>query len=219
LSRAALARFALETARPLYALDCEMVLVQHGERATRSALGRVSVVDSAGQAVVDCFVRPEAAVVDYLTRWSGIQAAHMADAMPFAHAQALVRQLLHGARVVGHAVANDFRALRFQPAEIDAVVFDTEQAVELRAAAGFSLTQRASLKRLYKQLYQREIQQDSHCSLADAKVTPSPTCFLCPRHAVPARDGRPPSPCFHFAGVRSAHPVAPSRRRWSCSST
>ena len=71
------------------AMDCEMVGTGPGGRT--SALARCSIVTYEGDVVYDQYVRPEAPIVDYRTRWSGIRPRHMANAVPFRRAQQEVR--------------------------------------------------------------------------------------------------------------------------------
>lgn len=73
----------------LVAMDCEMVGTGPGGRT--SALARCSIVTYEGDVVYDQYVRPEAPIVDYRTRWSGIRPRHMANAVPFRRAQQEVR--------------------------------------------------------------------------------------------------------------------------------
>lgn len=71
------------------AMDCEMVGTGPGGRT--SALARCSIVTYEGDVVYDQYVRPEAPIVDYRTRWSGIRRHHMDKAVPFRRAQQQVR--------------------------------------------------------------------------------------------------------------------------------
>uniref|UniRef100_A0A8C5TL59 Exonuclease domain-containing protein n=1 Tax=Malurus cyaneus samueli TaxID=2593467 RepID=A0A8C5TL59_9PASS len=74
---------------PLVAMDCEMVGTGPGGRT--SSLARCSIVTYEGDIVYDRYVRPEAPIVDYRTRWSGIRRHHMDKAVPFRKAQQEVR--------------------------------------------------------------------------------------------------------------------------------
>ncbi|PFH37177.1 hypothetical protein BESB_036350 [Besnoitia besnoiti] len=92
-----------------FGLDCEMVLTSLG-----TEVGRVSVVNSNEEKLLDIFVRPEAPVIDYLTRFSGIEEHHLASAEHSLKAvHGLLRQILpHGAVLVGHSLENDLHALK-----------------------------------------------------------------------------------------------------------
>nr|XP_032831624.1 RNA exonuclease 4-like [Petromyzon marinus] len=153
----------------LVAVDCEMVGL--GPGGCRGALARCSVVDYYGSVLYDSYVRPEEPVTDYRTRWSGIRPSHMREATPFRAAQREIVQLLHNKVVVGHSIANDFRALGYvHPTERTR---DTASLVELRRRAGLPLAQPASLKRLTKLLLYRDIQvgRHGHSSVEDARAT------------------------------------------------
>jgi RNA exonuclease 4 len=68
---AGLAPRGSETGRTsVVGLDCEMVGV--GPGGHRSALARVSIVNSAGNALLDTFVAPKERVTDYRTSVSGV---------------------------------------------------------------------------------------------------------------------------------------------------
>ncbi|KAG7096805.1 hypothetical protein E1B28_004214 [Marasmius oreades] len=77
--------------RKIYSIDCEMCLTEDGKELTR-----VCVIDfDTGIVVYDQLVKPGKAVVDYLTRWSGITAAALATATTtFSEAQAQVLRIL-----------------------------------------------------------------------------------------------------------------------------
>jgi len=91
------------------ALDCEMVIVG-GE----STLARVSIVNWYGETLLNTFVRVEEAVTDYLTFVSGIHPSDIEseDAMTFDDCRITVLRMVSDKVVVGHALKNDFRALK-----------------------------------------------------------------------------------------------------------
>ncbi|NXN94979.1 I20L2 protein, partial [Rhinopomastus cyanomelas] len=153
----------------LVAIDCEMVGTGPGGRT--SALARCSIVGYDGQVLYDRFVRPEAPVVDFRTRWSGIRRHHMASAVPFASAQRQILRILSGKVVVGHSIHNDFKALKyFHP---KALTRDTSRISLLNQRGGFPEGVAVSLKRLTKQLLHRDIQvgNSGHSSVEDAQAT------------------------------------------------
>ncbi|XP_063032432.1 interferon-stimulated 20 kDa exonuclease-like 2 [Melospiza melodia melodia] len=153
----------------LVALDCEMVGTGPGGRT--SALARCSIVTYEGDVVYDRYVRPEAAIVDYRTRWSGIRPRHMAQAVPFRRAQQQILQILAGKVVVGHAIHNDFKALHY--CHPKALTRDTSQIPLLNRRAGFPENVNISLKRLTKALLNQDIQvgKSGHSSVEDARAT------------------------------------------------
>ncbi|NWH41666.1 I20L2 protein, partial [Chloropsis hardwickii] len=153
----------------LVAMDCEMVGTGPGGRT--NALARCSIVTYEGDIVYDRYVRPEAPIVDYRTRWSGIRRHHMDKAVPFRRAQQQVLQILAGKVVVGHAIHNDFKALRYSHPK--ALTRDTSQIPLLNRRAGFPENTAVSLKRLTKALLNQDIQvgKSGHSSVEDARAT------------------------------------------------
>ncbi|XP_030397826.1 interferon-stimulated 20 kDa exonuclease-like 2 isoform X2 [Gopherus evgoodei] len=151
------------------AIDCEMVGTGPGGRI--SGLARCSIVSYHGDVVYDKYVRPIDPIFDYRTRWSGIRKHHMKNATPFKTAQKEILKLLAGKIVVGHAIHNDFKALKyFHP---KSVTRDTSKIPLLNRKAGFPENESASLKRLTKQLLHKDIQlgKNGHSSVEDAKAT------------------------------------------------
>ncbi|NXC11486.1 I20L2 protein, partial [Orthonyx spaldingii] len=153
----------------LVAMDCEMVGTGPGGRT--SALARCSIVTYEGDVVYDQYVRPEAPIVDYRTRWSGIRRQHMDRAVPFRRAQQQVLRILAGKVVVGHAIHNDFKALRYSHPK--ALTRDTSQIPLLNRRGGFPENTAVSLKRLAKALLNQDIQvgKSGHSSVEDARAT------------------------------------------------
>ncbi|NWV73698.1 I20L2 protein, partial [Dasyornis broadbenti] len=153
----------------LVAMDCEMVGTGPGGRT--SALARCSIVTYEGDIVYDQYVRPEAPIVDYRTRWSGIRRHHMDRAIPFRKAQQQVLRILAGKVVVGHAIHNDFKALRYSHPK--ALTRDTSQIPLLNRRGGFPENMAISLKRLTKALLNQDIQvgKSGHSSVEDARAT------------------------------------------------
>uniref|UniRef100_A0A803Y739 Interferon stimulated exonuclease 20 like 2 n=1 Tax=Meleagris gallopavo TaxID=9103 RepID=A0A803Y739_MELGA len=151
------------------AIDCEMVGT--GPRGQTSALARCSIVSYEGDVLYDSYVRPTEPIVDYRSRWSGICKKHMLNAVPFCKAQKEILKILSGKVVVGHAVHNDFRALKyFHP---KALIRDTSKIPLLNRKGGFPENITVSLKHLTKELLHKDIQvgKNGHCSVEDARST------------------------------------------------
>ncbi|XP_057265950.1 interferon-stimulated 20 kDa exonuclease-like 2 [Pezoporus wallicus] len=151
------------------AIDCEMVGTGPGGR--HSALARCSIVGYGGAVLYDRYVRPAAPVVDFRTRWSGIRRHHMARAVPFVAARKEILRILAGKLVVGHAIYNDFKALKyFHP---QALTRDTSKMPLLNRKGGFPENATVSLKRLAKELLHKDIQvgKSGHSSVEDARTT------------------------------------------------
>ncbi|XP_044278590.1 interferon-stimulated 20 kDa exonuclease-like 2 [Varanus komodoensis] len=153
----------------MVAIDCEMVGTGPGGR--NSDLARCSVVGYHGDVIYDKYIRPLSPITNYRTRWSGIKSHHMKNALPFKAAQKEILKLLSGKIVVGHAIHNDFKALKyFHPKSLTR---DTSKIPLLNRKAGFPENESASLKRLTKQLLHRDIQvgPNGHSSVEDARAT------------------------------------------------
>lgn len=145
----------------VYAVDCEMCFTTLGLE-----LAKISVVAADGRLVYNTLVRPEAHVVDYNTRFSGITARELTkatktlrdvqnDLMGFINAHTIL---------IGHGLENDLRALKL----IHGTVVDT--AVVFPHYYG--LPYRRSLKSLVNSYLHRDIQKKStgHDSLEDARA-------------------------------------------------
>ena len=121
----------------IYGIDCEMVGT--GRAGSKSMLARVTVVrphhstststststsstfrEEDFEVVYDRIVRPENGkkISDYRTKYSGITKEIIRDGLPgvpvvdFSTARSEVGAMIAGKRIVGHAVFNDFEALR-----------------------------------------------------------------------------------------------------------
>ncbi|KFP42362.1 Apoptosis-enhancing nuclease, partial [Chlamydotis macqueenii] len=150
------------------AIDCEMVGT--GPQGRLSELARCSVVNYEGDVIYDKYVRPELPIVDYRTRWSGITKQHMKSAIPFKAAQAEILKILKDKIVVGHAIHNDFQALKyFHPKDRTR---DTSQIPMLKQRAGLPGRASVSLKNLARHLLQKKIQVGckGHSSVEDAQT-------------------------------------------------
>ncbi|NWS55696.1 AEN nuclease, partial [Chunga burmeisteri] len=150
------------------AIDCEMVGT--GPQGKLSELARCSVVNYEGDVIYDKYVQPELPIVDYRTRWSGITKQHMKNAIPFKAAQAEILKILKDKIVVGHAIHNDFQALKyFHPKDRTR---DTSRIPILNKRAGLPDRVNVSLKSLARHLLQKKIQVGckGHSSVEDAQT-------------------------------------------------
>ncbi|XP_034466275.1 interferon-stimulated 20 kDa exonuclease-like 2 [Hippoglossus hippoglossus] len=162
---------ATSTAIPtkFLAMDCEMVGT--GPKGHISQLARCSIVSYDGDVIYDKFINPSMPVTDYRTRWSGIRHRDLIKATPYSEARKEILRLLMGKVVIGHAIHNDFKVLGYShPA---ALTRDTSRIPLLNLRAGFAEHECASLKRLTKAIFNRDIQtgKKGHSSVEDAKAT------------------------------------------------
>nr|XP_054307152.1 apoptosis-enhancing nuclease isoform X3 [Pongo pygmaeus] len=148
------------------AIDCEMVGT--GPRGRVSELARCSIVSYHGDVLYDKYIRPEMPIVDYRTRWSGITRQHMCKAIPFQVAQKEILKLLKGKVVVGHALHNDFQALKYVHPRSQ--TRDTTYVPNFLSEPSLHIRARVSLKDLALQLLHKKIQvgQHGHSSVEDA---------------------------------------------------
>uniref|UniRef100_A0A1A8BVC9 Interferon stimulated exonuclease gene 20kDa-like 2 n=1 Tax=Nothobranchius kadleci TaxID=1051664 RepID=A0A1A8BVC9_NOTKA len=151
------------------AIDCEMVGT--GPKGSISQLARCSIVSYDGDVIYDKFIKPSMPVTDYRTRWSGIRPRDLEKAMPYAEARKEILRLLMGKIVIGHAIHNDFKALSYT--HPSAMTRDTSRISLLNLKAGFGERECASLKRLTKAIFNRDIQsgKKGHSSVEDARAT------------------------------------------------
>nr|XP_043889455.1 interferon-stimulated 20 kDa exonuclease-like 2 [Solea senegalensis] len=136
------------------AFDCEMVGA--GPKGHISQLARCSIVSYDGDVVYDKFIHPSMPVTDYRTRWSGIRRSDLVNATPYTEARKEILKLLMGKVVIGHAVHNDFKVLGYSHPK--ALTRDTSRIPLLNLKAGFAESECASLKRLTKAIFNRDIQ-------------------------------------------------------------
>lgn len=141
-----------KTSHNIYALDCEMCYTAHGLE-----LARVSIVDVGLRDVYEALVRPEGEILDYNTRWSGLNeqsyAAQHNDIKTLVQVQAdLLRMFNKNTILVGHSLESDFKALKL----VHACVVDT--SVVFPHKAGPPL--KRALRNLMSEYLQKIIQED-----------------------------------------------------------
>jgi RNA exonuclease 1 len=132
------------------AFDCELVYTTAG-----MSLARLTVLDESGKAVLDVYVRPRAAVLDYNTRFSGIRCSNLegqVSTLPQAR-QALVQLMRPDSILVGHGLENDLKAVRLVHTRIidSAILYPHPKGLPFRM----------SLRELTRIHLGRYIQQDS----------------------------------------------------------
>ncbi|KAK9961066.1 hypothetical protein ABG768_008883 [Culter alburnus] len=151
------------------ALDCEMVGT--GPKGVCSELARCSIVNYDGDVLYDKFIKPINPVTDYRTRWSGVRRKDLVNATPFHTAQKEIVKILKGKMVVGHAIHNDFKVIKyFHP---NCQTRDTSKIPLLNQKAGQPENITLSLKKLTKAILNQDIQtgNDGHSSVEDAVAT------------------------------------------------
>ncbi|XP_032089616.1 apoptosis-enhancing nuclease-like isoform X2 [Thamnophis elegans] len=151
------------------AIDCEMVGT--GPSGKISELARCTVVSYDGDVIYDKYILPERPIVDYRTRWSGITWKHMRKAIYFRIAQGEIIQILKDKIVVGHALHNDFQALKYFPPR--AWRRDTSQCPLLKKKIASTLKPSMSLKNLAHQLLHKtpQVGRRGHSSVEDAQAS------------------------------------------------
>ncbi|KAL8512125.1 hypothetical protein ACS0TY_018542 [Phlomoides rotata] len=143
------------------AMDCEMVGVS--STRNKSALARVTLVNSWGNVLYDEYVRPLDHIVDFRTEISGIRPRDLKLAKKFNLVQNKVAEMIHGRILVGHALRNDLKALLLSHLKKD--IRDTSEY------APFLKDGRSrSLKNLAAQFLNVEIQNGEHCPVEDARA-------------------------------------------------
>ena len=143
----------------VYGLDCEMCFTNRGLE-----LAKVSVVNLNGTLVYNEFVKPDAEVIDYNTRFSGITAKDLANASKtLKDVQNDLLKFIHSESIlIGHGLENDLRALRI----LHKLVVDTSFAYP----HDLGLPYRRSLKNLAYIVFGKEIQIKTHDSIEDARM-------------------------------------------------
>jgi RNA exonuclease 1 len=149
----------------ILAVDCEMCLTGSDE----FELARVSVVNWHGETLLDELVKPEHAIKDYLTAYSGITKELLDPVTTTLHdvQQKLLELLTPTTVLVGHSLNSDLNALKTtHPFLIDtSIIFPHPQGAPLKHG----------LKWLSRRFLKREIQKNhgstGHDSVEDARAT------------------------------------------------
>ena len=88
-------------------------MVGVGPGGLDSAVARVTICNWAEEVIMDTYVQVPAEVTDYRTFVSGIEAKDLegSHVMPLEQVRSLVKTILHGKILIGHALENDLAAL------------------------------------------------------------------------------------------------------------
>jgi len=166
----------------LVAFDAEFVSVQEEEailtdtgnkitiREMRHALARVSLMDCiSGNLIIDDYVLPREPIVDYLTRFSGIVASDLDPKTSPHHlvstrtAYLKLRCLMErGCIFLGHGVGKDFLTVN--------LYVPPNQVIDTVIIYHKDRTRYISLRFLANYVLKRDMQQDVHDSVEDAKA-------------------------------------------------
>ena len=89
-------------------------MVGVGPEGLDSAVARVTICNFSGQVILDKFVKVPVPVTDYRTFVSGIEAKDLEgdNAISPTEVRKLVKEILHGKILIGHALENDLAALQ-----------------------------------------------------------------------------------------------------------
>ncbi|KAM7350248.1 RNA exonuclease prage isoform 2-T3 [Cochliomyia hominivorax] len=149
----------------IYAIDCEMSYTGLGLEVTK-----VTVVGYDGNLVYEHFVKPQAEIIDYNTRFSGVSENDFRTdsnnyIKSFAEVQNDLLNLFDADTIlIGHGLDNDLRVLRL----IHKNIVDT--SVVFSHSTGYPY--RRSLKNLTKSFLKRDIQcsDKGHSSFEDSRA-------------------------------------------------
>ncbi|CCW65239.1 unnamed protein product [Phytomonas sp. EM1] len=147
----------------VFALDCEMVMTEGRE----SSLARATLVDARSAKVVfDMLVKPRTEIIDYLTRFSGINEETLRDVTnTLVDCQAALKMHIRSSDfIVGHSLENDFKACQMIP---NCYLLDTAWLFPHPSG----LPYKNSLRFLAMRYLGKRIQQGSHDSAMDAQIS------------------------------------------------
>lgn len=150
-----------KTSGNIYALDCEMCYTTYGLE-----LARVSIVDVQMRDVYEALIKPQAEVLDYNTRWSGLSeqtyvASNSAKTLKQVQSD-LLRMFNKDTILIGHSLDSDFKALKL----VHSCVVDTSVVFPHKMGPPY----KRALRNLMSEHLQKIIQEDvdGHDSKEDA---------------------------------------------------
>ncbi|VDO05476.1 unnamed protein product [Rodentolepis nana] len=108
-------------------------------------------------------------VTDYRTQFSGIRPEDLVNALPLKVVRQKVIRIIKNRIVVGHAIWNDFEVLRLSHPHY--LIRDTCTAPYPRVRLGRGKRGLVALRDLYFEFFGKEIQQNEHSSVEDARAT------------------------------------------------
>mmetsp|Transcript_10594 Transcript_10594/g.42825 ORF Transcript_10594/g.42825 Transcript_10594/m.42825 type:complete len:174 (+) Transcript_10594:3-524(+) len=147
-------------------------MVGVGATGRESALARCSVVDGAGRVLLDAHVRPRERITDFRTKYSGVRAKDLRDALTLRECQTRVARLLDGKILVGHALQNDLAVLMLSHPW--SRIRDTARYAPLmrKAASGTKRRKPRKLRDLAREHLEglEDFQAGEHSSVDDARA-------------------------------------------------
>lgn len=153
---------SLTAGRHIISVDCEMCKAENDQLV----LTRISLLNWDGTTALDKLVKPDVAIKDYLTQWSGITAAMLQDVRTtLADIQKELLELITPRTIlVGHSLNSDLNALKLtHPFIIDTgILYPHPRGPPYKQ----------SLKWLAQKYLKREVQKGSagHDSVEDART-------------------------------------------------
>lgn len=145
---------------PMYAVDCEMCRTSTGELE----LTRISCVNEKLEVFYDTLVKPDNPIIDYLTKWSGINKHMMKNvSKKLKNVQEDLKKLLPpDAILIGQSLANDLHALKM----MHPYIIDTSVIYNITG----DRTRKTKLQTLAREFLKEKIQvgQHGHCSTEDS---------------------------------------------------
>ncbi|CAG9861278.1 unnamed protein product [Phyllotreta striolata] len=145
---------------PMYALDCEMCRTSTGDLE----LTRISCVNEKLEVFYDTLVKPDNEIIDYLTKWSGINKKMMQNvSKKLKDVQNDLRKLFpEDVILVGQSLSNDLHALKM----MHPYIIDTSVIYNITG----DRARKSKLQTLAREFLKEKIQisHHGHCSSEDS---------------------------------------------------